>query len=106
VSIGADIGRTKYPETGGHVLANVRDKFVQDVDESEGTGTWNCEEGVHKHVPIPTIAMAHLFRLASADAARRIAIKKSFSGGVSRLAVSYSRRRMRKPYQRSLKTYA
>lgn len=60
----------------------MRDKVVQDVDETEGTGTWTCEEGVRKHVPIPTIAAAHLFRLASADAARRIAINKSFGGGV------------------------
>ena len=82
MSIGADICRTKDPKTGGYVLATIRDKVVQDVDETEGTGTWTCEEGVHKHVPIPTIAAAHLFRLASADAARRISINKSFSGGV------------------------
>jgi 6-phosphogluconate dehydrogenase len=34
------------------------------------------------YVPIPTIAAAHLFRLASANAARRIAVNRSFSGGV------------------------
>jgi 6-phosphogluconate dehydrogenase len=81
VSIGADICRTKDPKSGGYVLANVRDKVVQDVDDTEGTGTWTCEEGVRQHVPIPTIAAAHLFRLASADAARRRAINKSFNGG-------------------------
>jgi 6-phosphogluconate dehydrogenase len=81
VSIGADICQTKDPKTGGCVLTAVRDKVVQDVDDEEGTGTWTCEEGVRLRVPIPTIAATHLFRLASADAARRIAVNKSFSGG-------------------------
>jgi 6-phosphogluconate dehydrogenase len=81
VSIGVDICRTKDPKTRGYVLATVRDKVVQYVDDEEGTGTWSCEEGARLHVPIPTIAAAHLFRLASADAARRIAVNKSFSGG-------------------------
>ena len=39
---------------------------------------WTCEEGVRLHVPMPTAA--HLFRLASADAARRT-VNKGFSGG-------------------------
>jgi len=81
VGIGVDICRTK-DDQGQYVLATVKDKVVQDVDESEGTGTWSCEEGVRLHVPFPTIATAHLFRLASADQARRIAIQKSFGGGV------------------------
>lgn len=81
VSIGADICRTKDPKTGGYVLADIRDKVVQDVDDTEGTGTWTCEEGVRLHVPISTIAAAHLFQLASADADRRIAVNTSFSGG-------------------------
>jgi 6-phosphogluconate dehydrogenase len=79
--MGADIYRTKDPKTGGYVLADVRDKVVQDVDDMEGTGIWTCEEGVRLHVPISTIAAAHLFRLASADADRRIAVNTSFSGG-------------------------
>jgi 6-phosphogluconate dehydrogenase len=81
VSIGADICRTKDPETGRYVLATVKDKVVQDVDDEEGTGTWTCQEGVRLHVPISTIAAAHLFRVASADDARRIAVNKSFDGG-------------------------
>ena len=81
VAIGADICRTK-DEKGKYVLAQVRDKVVQDVDESEGTGTWTCEEAVKKHSPAASILAAHLFRCASADASRRISIQKSFGGGV------------------------
>ncbi len=99
VSIGIDICRTK-DETGAYVLANVRDKVVQDVDETEGTGTWTCEEGVHKHVPIPTIAAAHLFRLASADAARRIAINKSFNGGTKPSHI-----KLETPHEKSLPAF-
>lgn len=83
VSIRADMCRTKDPKTGGYVLADIRDKVVPDVDDTEGTGTWTCEEGVRLHVPISTIAAAHLFRLASADADRQIAVKTSFSGGAT-----------------------
>lgn len=80
LAIAVDICRTK-DEEGNYVLANVRDKVVQDVDETEGTGTWTCQEAVRLHVSAPTITAAHLFRLASADAARRIAVNKSFDGG-------------------------
>lgn len=59
------------------MLVAVRDKIVQDVDDEEGTSTWTYEEGAQLHVPIPTAA--HLLRLASADAARLIAVNKSFS---------------------------
>jgi 6-phosphogluconate dehydrogenase len=41
------------------VLSNVRDKIVQDVDNSEGTGTWTVLEGVTLHVPHPTVAASH-----------------------------------------------
>lgn len=81
VAIGANICRTKN-EKGEYVLAHVRDKVVQDVDETEGTGYWTCEQAVEKHIPAATILAAHLFRCASADAQRRISIQKSFSGGV------------------------
>jgi 6-phosphogluconate dehydrogenase len=82
VSIGADICRTKDPKAGGYVLATTRDKVVQDIDDEEGTGTgtWTCE-GVRLRVPILTIAAAYLFWLASADAARQIAVNKSFGRG-------------------------
>jgi 6-phosphogluconate dehydrogenase len=77
VDIGREICRTKDPNTGTYVLANVRDKVVQDADGTEGTGVWTCEEAVRLHVPAPTIAAAHLFRLASADAARRLIVERS-----------------------------
>lgn len=82
ISIGADICRTRDPQDDSYVLANIRDKVVQDVDETEGTGIWCCEEGVRLHVPIPTITSAHLLRLASADAARREKVKKGMKGGI------------------------
>lgn len=81
VSIGADICRTRDPKDNSYVLANIRDKVVQDVDETEGTGTWTCEEDLRLHIPTPTITSAHLFRLASADAARREKVKKGLNGG-------------------------
>ena len=55
---------------------------MQDVDETEGTGTWTSGESVRLHVPAPTIISAHLFRLASADAARREKVKQGFNGGI------------------------
>ncbi|KAM7196930.1 6-phosphogluconate dehydrogenase, C-terminal-like protein [Naviculisporaceae sp. PSN 640] len=64
-----------------HVLGKVKDKVVQDVDNSEGTGTWAAEEGIRLHVPHPTIAVSHLFRVASARAAKREAVAKSLDGG-------------------------
>lgn len=82
VGIGANICRTKN-DKGEYVLAHVRDKVVQDVDETEGTGYWTCEQAVAKHVPAASILAAHLFRCASADAKRRISVKESFGGGVS-----------------------
>ena len=82
LSIGADICRTKDPHTGRYVLENIRDKVVQDVDGSEGTGVWSCEEAIRLHEPAPTMIMAHLFRLASADAAKREGLNKVFGGEV------------------------
>lgn len=83
ISIGRDICRTKDPNTGHFVLENIRDKVVQDADDSEGTGVWTCEEAIRLHVPAPTIVAAHLFRVASADAAKREKVNKSFGGTVS-----------------------
>lgn len=81
VSIGIDINRTKKDD-GSFVLSEVLDKVVQDADDSEGTGIWTCEETIRLHVPAPTIVSAHLFRLASSDAARRQEVNKVFNGGV------------------------
>lgn len=81
ISIGAEMCRTRDPKDDSFVLEKVRDKVVQDVDETEGTGTWTCEEAVRLHVSAPTILSAHLFRLASADAARREKVKSGLDGG-------------------------
>ncbi|KKY15808.1 putative 6-phosphogluconate dehydrogenase [Phaeomoniella chlamydospora] len=71
ISIGIDICRTKDPEKKQFVLDEIKDKVVQDVDETEGTGAWTCEEGMRLHEPIPTIAAAHQSRLGSAYSSRR-----------------------------------
>ena len=60
--------------------ANSSFKVVQDVDETEGTGVWTCEEGMRLHIPIPTIASAHQFRLASAYSTKRRAVHESTGG--------------------------
>jgi 6-phosphogluconate dehydrogenase len=82
ISIGADICGTRDPKDRSYVLDRVKDKVVQDVDETEGTGVWSCEEAVRLHVPCPTIISAHLFRLCSADDARREKVKKGMKGGI------------------------
>src|SRR5690606_18652138 len=56
VDNGSRVCRAKDPRDGSHILANVRDKVVQDVDNSEGTGTWTLEEATRLHVPAPVIA--------------------------------------------------
>ncbi|KAI1312820.1 6-phosphogluconate dehydrogenase [Xylaria venustula] len=76
VGIGVDIERAK-DESGKHVVSQLRDKVVQDVDEEEGTGIWTCEEAVARHVPAASIVTAHLFRCASADLARRTKNRKA-----------------------------
>lgn len=83
VDIGARICTTKDPKTGEYVLAKVKDKVVQDVDESEGTGVWTCGEIARLHVPGPTITASHLFRVASADARKRELVNKALGGKIS-----------------------
>jgi len=102
VSIGADVNRTKNKE-GNPVLAEVLDKVVQDAEESEGTGIWTCEEAVRLHVAAPTIVSAHLFRLASADAARRAAVKQAFNsaGGARQPSVI----KLEVPHEKSLPSF-
>jgi hypothetical protein len=63
------------------VLSNVRDKVVQDVDNSEDTGTSTVLERVRLHVLHPLVAASHMLRVASADAAKREAVAKTFGGG-------------------------
>ncbi|KAI1857627.1 hypothetical protein JX265_011042 [Neoarthrinium moseri] len=81
IAIGVDIERAKG-EYGQHVLSEVQDKVVQDVDEEEGTGTWTCEQAVTLHSPAASILSAHLFRCASAHLKRRMENVTSASGGV------------------------
>ncbi|KAK2667182.1 hypothetical protein RAB80_017603 [Fusarium oxysporum f. sp. vasinfectum] len=76
IYIAVDIDKTKDSK-GRYVLGRVKDKVVQDVDNTEGTGTWSCEEAVRLHVPAATILSAHLFRCASADSDKRVANEKA-----------------------------
>ncbi|KPI37561.1 6-phosphogluconate dehydrogenase, decarboxylating [Cyphellophora attinorum] len=80
ISIGVEINRTKDPDAPSkYLLASIRDKVVQDVNEEEGTGTWSCWQAIDLHIPAPTIVAAHLFRLASADATQRAAVSEAFT---------------------------
>lgn len=79
LSIGADICARRYQNdepTSGHVLDDIEDKVVQDADDSEGTGVWSVQEAASAHVSTPTIATAHLFRIASSNRADRIKFDK------------------------------
>jgi 6-phosphogluconate dehydrogenase len=79
VSIGGDICTRHYEgddPSSGHVLDDIEDKVVQDADNSEGTGVWSVQEAAKNHVSTPTIAAAHLFRVASANRSERIEFDK------------------------------
>lgn len=99
ISIGVDINRTKDDQEN-YVLASVRDKVVQDVNEEEGTGTWTCEQSVNLHVPAATIVSAHMFRLASADASRRQSIQKAVGGGFAPGAIN-----LETPHEKALPAF-
>jgi 6-phosphogluconate dehydrogenase len=86
IDVGADMHRIK-DEQGKYVLANVRDKVVQDVNESEGTGIWTCEETMSPGVSAATIVSGHMFRLTSAEGARRAKIEKSFAKSIPAASV-------------------
>ncbi|EMC99464.1 hypothetical protein BAUCODRAFT_63981 [Baudoinia panamericana UAMH 10762] len=79
--ISRDICRTKDPKTGEYVLDTVEDKVVQDYTGEEGTGIWSNTEAVERHVPAPTLTMAHYFRIASGDRHQRATIQKIFGVG-------------------------
>ncbi|KZO98952.1 6-phosphogluconate dehydrogenase C-terminal domain-like protein [Calocera viscosa TUFC12733] len=49
----------RYQGSQGH--------FVQDVDETEGTGYWTFREAGMSHVAVPTIAASHQMRIVSAN---------------------------------------
>ena len=104
VSIGADICETRDPKDDTYVLAKVKDKVVQDVDESEGTGIWTCQEGIRLHAATPTITTAHLFRIASADAAQRELAKKSLDGGIAVETIKFSGQEERKAFVEDLRS--
>lgn len=81
IKIGAEICEKKRKSgRHHHVLAEVQDKVVQDVDEEEGTGVWSNEEAVRTHIPAPTLSTAHFLRIASADLAQREHVKRTFHG--------------------------
>ena len=76
LSIGGDICTRYYKSddiSSGHVLDEIEDKVVQDADDTEGTGVWTVQEAARAHVAAPTIAVAHLFRIASAHRRERLA---------------------------------
>ena len=79
LKIGGDICTRHYKDndpSSEHVLDDIEDKVVQDADNSEGTGVWSIQEAAQTHVSAPTIAAAHLFRVASANRADRIEFDK------------------------------
>jgi 6-phosphogluconate dehydrogenase len=82
IYIGIDIDKAK-DVSGHHPLGYILDKVVQDIDETEGTGTWTCNEAVRLHSPASTILSAHLLRCASADLKKRLESHGS-TGGLSR----------------------
>ena len=76
VGISAKICQTK-DEHGKYVLSYVQDKVVQDTDETEGTGIWSNLEAIRLHIPAPSLATSHSFRLASADRKQRLRVKET-----------------------------
>jgi 6-phosphogluconate dehydrogenase len=79
LSIGGEICTRHYKgddPSSGHVLDDIEDKVVQDSDNTEGTGVWSVQEAAKTHVPAPTIAAAHLLRVASANRPDRIEFDK------------------------------
>jgi 6-phosphogluconate dehydrogenase len=79
IKIGGEICTRHYKgddPSSGHVLDDIEDKVVQDADNTEGTGVWAVQEAAKIHVSAPTIAAAHLFRLASANRSDRVEFDK------------------------------
>lgn len=79
VKIGADICEQKDKQ-GHHVLGDVQDKVVQDIDGSEGTGIWSNTQATSLHVPAPTLSTAHYLRIVSAYRGQRKHVKETFHG--------------------------
>ena len=75
VKIGGDICPRRYKNndpSSKYILDDIEDKVVQDADDTEGTGVWSVQEVARTHISAPTIASAHLFRVASANRSDRI----------------------------------
>ncbi len=89
VDIGIQICQQRDKE-GKHVLGEVQDKVVQDVDGTEGTGTWSNAEAVRLHVPSPSLTSSHYIRIASADRAQRIKAKKTVHGHYPQEKIAHS----------------
>jgi 6-phosphogluconate dehydrogenase len=53
---------------------------MQEVGQEESTGVWSNEEAVSKHIPAPTLSMAHFLRIVSANRSQRDHVKKTFHG--------------------------
>lgn len=68
------------PEDNQPVLSKIKDKVVQDIDDSEGTGPWTLQTAAELHIPHPTISAGHSFRLGSGYAAQRSAINEKLGG--------------------------
>ncbi|OCF41600.1 6-phosphogluconate dehydrogenase (decarboxylating) [Kwoniella heveanensis CBS 569] len=59
------------------IVEDIEDKVTQDVDKSEGTGTWSTKEIAERHVAAPAIAAAHQLRIISADKFERLDVAKN-----------------------------
>jgi 6-phosphogluconate dehydrogenase len=55
---------------------------VQDVTGEEGTGIWSNTEAIERHIPAPTLNVAHAFRLASAYLGDRECAEKTMGDGL------------------------
>lgn len=79
VKIGANICEAK-DKHGKHILGDVQDKVVQDIDGEEGTGIWSNTQATSLHVPAPTLSTAHYLRIVSAFRGQRKHVKETFHG--------------------------
>lgn len=80
MKIGADICEQTDKDGHKHVLGDVQDKVVQDIDGSEGTGIWSNAQATILHVPAPTLSTAHYLRIVSAFRGQREHVKETFHG--------------------------
>ncbi|WVW82463.1 6-phosphogluconate dehydrogenase (decarboxylating) [Kwoniella bestiolae CBS 10118] len=78
--VGIGFKGLRFKEGGGiehakdGIVEKIEDKVTQDVDLSEGTGTWSAKEIAERHVAAPAIAAAHQLRIISSDKFERIKV--------------------------------